>query len=106
MRALCSNSVQPNLKHSKGAKERLFVPRHEILDALRGGGIRRIVDVFWRFEFVPDLSEIRGQIGAAYGLAEGRAITEQQALELVHHNERYKSALIKLSSHMIGQVAQ
>ena len=106
MGALCSNSGQPDLKRSKGTKKRLFIVRHEILNTLGRGRIRRIVDVLWCFKFVPDLSEMRLQISSAYGLAEGRAITEQESLELVHYNEGDKASLIEVSSHVNGQVAE
>src|SRR3981081_195372 len=106
MGALCSNSGQPDLKRSKGTKKGLFILRDEILNALGRSRIRRIVDVLWCFEFVPDPSEMRLQISSAYGLAEGCAITEQEPLELVHYNEGDKASLIEVSSHVIGQVAE
>ena len=95
MRALRSNSGQPNFQRSKGAVEGLLVPWYEVFHSLGRAGNRRIVNILWRFKVIPNLLELEFQVRSTDSLAECQAVTEQQAFELMHHYERHEALRIE-----------
>jgi hypothetical protein len=107
MWTLLSNSSQPDLKYCQCAEEGFFVPWQEIAYPLRRAGDRRVVNVFWRSECVPNLPKVAAQICSTYASGKSCAIAEQHSLKFMHYDEGDEPGgidfLPDLSSYVIRQ---
>lgn len=106
MRTLSADGIETDFQRGQCSQQWLSIARHKVFDALRRGGLGRVVDLFRASKGIPDGLELAGQRGSAYSSAKGAAVTEEHCLILVHHHVRNKPFAVEAFPHMLSDIFQ